>query len=243
MRMGQGHGVRPAYNVQTAVDAEHALIVAQQVTTQPLDNRSLLPMAEAALQAVGSPSQLNVVTDAGYSNGAQVEACETRGIVAHAPANRGLNHRGDGTLYDRRQFEYDGESDTFRCPAGETLRRKGLQKDRHRVLYTASAQACGRCVLKSRCTVSPQRYVYIHLHEAALERMNQRATPQVMRLRRSTVEHPFAALKYHIFGHPRLLLRGLAGAQTEIGLATMVYNLKRMIKVLGAPQLAATLAG
>lgn len=243
MRMGQGHGVRPAYNVQTAVDAEHALIVAQQVTTQPIDNRSLLPMAEAALQAVGSPSQLNVVTDAGYSNGAQVEACETRGIVAHAPANRGLNHRGDGTLYDRRQFEYDGESDTFRCPAGETLRRKGLQKDRHRVLYTASAQACGRCVLKSRCTVSPQRYVYIHLHEAALERMNQRATPQVMRLRRSTVEHPFAALKYHIFGHPRLLLRGLAGAQTEIGLATMVYNLKRMIKVLGAPQLAATLAG
>lgn len=243
MRMGQSHGVRPAYNVQTAVDVEHALIVAHQVTTQPLDNRSLLPMAEAALQAVGSPSQLNVVTDAGYTNGAQVEACETRGIVPHAPANRGVNHRGDGMLYDRRQFEYDGKSDTFRCPAGQSLRRKGLQKDRHRVLYTASAQACGGCALKNRCTVSPQRYVYIHLHDAALERMNKRATPQVMRLRRSTVEHPFAALKYHILGHPRLLLRGLAGAQTEIGLATMVYNLKRMIKVLGAPQLAAALAG
>jgi transposase len=243
MRMGQGHGVRPAYNVQTAVDAEHALIVAQQVTTQPADNRSLLPMAEAAQQAVGSPPRLNVVADGGYSNGAQAEACEARGIVAHAPAKRGVNHSGDGTLYDRSQFAYDAASDTLRCPAGETLRRKGLQKDRNRVLYTAPAQTCGGCALKSGCTASPQRYVYIYLHDQALERMNCRATPQVMRLRRSTVEHPFAALKYHIFGHPRLLLRGLAGARTEIGLATMVYNLKRMIKVLGAPKLAAALAG
>jgi hypothetical protein len=34
-----------------------------------------------------------------------------------------------------------------------------------------------------------------HLHEEALQRMQQRATPEAMRLRRSTVEHPFATLK------------------------------------------------
>ena len=71
--------------------------------------------------------------------------------------------------------------------------------------------------------------------------MNQRATAAIMRLRRSTVEHPFATLKYRIFGHPRLLLRGLAGAQIEIGLGTMAYNLKRMINVLGGTKLAAAL--
>jgi transposase len=64
-----------------------------------------------------------------------------------------------------------------------------------------------------------------------------------MRLRRCTVEHPFATLKYRIFGHPRFLLRGLCGARTEISLATMVYNLKRMIHVLGGGKLAAALAG
>jgi hypothetical protein len=37
-------------------------------------------------------------------------------------------------------------------------------------------------------------------------------------------------------------LRGLGGAQTEISLATMVYNLKRMLNVLGAQNLAAALA-
>ncbi|HZI56924.1 MAG TPA: IS5/IS1182 family transposase, partial [Verrucomicrobiae bacterium] len=58
----------------------------------------------------------------------------------------------------------------------------------------------------------------------------------------ATVEHPFAALKYRIFGHPRFLLRGIGGAQTEIGLATLVYNLKRMLKVLGVKQLRVALA-
>jgi transposase len=67
MRTAGGHA--PAYNVQTAVDAEHALIVAQQVNTEATDNRSLLSMAEAARQAVGAPDSLNVVADAGYSNG------------------------------------------------------------------------------------------------------------------------------------------------------------------------------
>jgi hypothetical protein len=47
------------------------------------------------------------------------------------------------------------------------------------------------------------------------------------------VELPFAALKYRIFGHPRFLLRGLAGAQTEISLATLVYNLKKNAKYPG----------
>jgi hypothetical protein len=51
------------------------------------------------------------------------------------------------------------------------------------------------------------------------------------------VELPFAALKYRIFGHPRFLLRGLTGAQTEISLATLVYNLKRMLNILGGIQL------
>jgi hypothetical protein len=55
-------------------------------------------------------------------------------------------------------------------------------------------------------------------------------------------EHPFATLKYRIFGHPRFLLRGVGGAQTEISLATIAYNLKRMINVLGATNLSRTLA-
>jgi len=240
--MRTSNGFAPAYNVQTAVDTEHALIVAQQVTAEATDNRSLLPMAEAAKAAVGDPPTLNVVADTGYSNGEQAEACEAQGIVPHVPANRAVNNQGDGQLFDRSQFQYNKKTDTFRCPAQQTLTRKQLSRKDRAVYYAAQPEACSACVLKARCTNGVQRLVSRHLHEGALQRMQHRATPEVMRLRRSTVEHPFAALKYRIFGHPRFLLRGLAGAQSEISLATMAYNLKRMRNVLGGTRLRVALA-
>src|SRR5260370_36449072 len=95
--------------------------------------------------------------------------------------------------------------------------------------------------MKLQCTTSSRRIVSRHLHEEALQRMQQRATPEAMRLRRSIVEHPFANLKYRIFGHPRFLLRGLRGAQTEISLAVAAYNLKRMMNILGGHRLSGAL--
>ena len=53
--------IAPAYNVQTAVDAEHALIVTHEVTLDAADNRSLEPMGEAARKALGG-STFNIVT-------------------------------------------------------------------------------------------------------------------------------------------------------------------------------------
>jgi len=234
-------GKVPAYNVQTAVDAEHALIVAQQVSTEATDNRSLEPMAEAAQAAVSEPGQrLNVVADAGYSNGEQAERCESKGIVPHVPANRGVNNRGDGTLFQRSQFLYDEATDTFLCPAGQRLNRR-QRKDRY-IVYAAPPEVCSACPLKSLCTVGKRRLLKKHLQDGVLDRMQQRATAEAMRLRRSIAEHPFAALKYQIFGHPRFLLRGVKGAQTEISLGVMAYNLKRMINVLGGSLLATKLA-
>jgi len=235
-------GLIPAYNVQAAVDAEHALIVAQQVVLQAGDNSSLLPMAEAAKAAVNKPAQtLHVVADAGYSNGEQAEACEAKGILPHVPASRGVNNHGDGTLFDRTEFTYQPQSDTFLCPAGQTLVRKQLSRKDRAVVYAGQAEVCGACALKSRCTTSSRRSVSRHLHEEALQRMQQRATRETMQLRRSTAEHPFANLKYRIFGYPRFLLRGLRGAQTEISLGVAAYNLKRMFNIVGGRRLNAAL--
>jgi transposase len=165
-------GLIPGYNVQAAVDAEHALIVAQQVTDHAADNRSLQPMAEAAQAAVGAPAKtLNVVADAGYSNGEQAEACETKGILPHVPANRAVNNHGDGTLFDRTKFTYQAESDTFLCPASQTLARKQLSLKDRAVYYMGQPEVCGSCALKSRCTTSSQRLISRHLHEEALQRM------------------------------------------------------------------------
>ena len=113
----------------------------QQVTDHPADNRSLQPMAEAAQAVTGGPGQpINVVADAGYSNGEQAEACEASGILPHVPANRGVNNHGDGTLFDRSEFTYQSESDTLLCPAGQTLTRKQLSRKDRAVLYAAQPE-------------------------------------------------------------------------------------------------------
>ena len=197
-----GRQLTPGYNVQTAVDTEHALIVAHKVTTNANDQRMLLPMAEAAKLAVGSPPSLNVIADGGYSNGEQSETCEAQGIVPYVPPKRTVNNHGGGKLFDRTEFVYDEKSDTFRCPAGQTLWRKHFSKKDRAVMYTPRRKVCGSCALKSRCTLGPRRHVSRNLHEHALQRMQQRTTAEVMRLRGSTVEHPFATIKYRIFGHP-----------------------------------------
>jgi hypothetical protein len=73
-RLKIGRQLTPGYNVQTAVDVEHALIVAHKVTTDANDQRMLLPMTEAAKQAVGSP---NPTTRADVSR-AMKSRCEKR---------------------------------------------------------------------------------------------------------------------------------------------------------------------
>lgn len=234
-------GKVPAYNVQIAVDAEHALIIAQQVKQEATDNRCLQPMAEAAQAAVGEPGKtMHVVADTGYSNGEQAAACEAQKIVAHVPANRSVNNQGDGTLFDRSAFQYDEASNTLLCPAGQRLHRR--QQKKRCIVYAGQREVCGACPLKSQCTVGPRRLVKRHVHDAALKRMQERATPEAMRLRRCTAEHPFATLKYRIFGLPRFLLRGLKGAQTEISLAVMAYNLKRMMNLIGGQWMSMKLA-
>ncbi|MHB1698620.1 MAG: IS1182 family transposase [Acidobacteriaceae bacterium] len=230
----------PAYNVQTAVDAEHALIVAHSVILDASDIRCLKPMVDAAKKALEVDS-FNVVADAGYSNGEQFAQCEEMGIVPYVPVIRTVNNQGGGTLFGREDFRYEPEADRYICPGNKALLRKHTNlKDRY-TMYKPSSADCGSCPLRSRCTQAPRRGLARHLFEDALNRMQDRVTPEAMKLRRSTVEHPFATIKYRIFGHPRLLMRGLSDARIEIGIATMAYNLKPITKVLGASELTKAL--
>ena len=145
--MHTAHCVVPAYNVQTAVDAEHALIVTHEVTVEKSDKRSLQPMAEAAQKTVGDPPSLNVVADGAYCNGAQAEACEAKGIVPHVPAQRGINNRRDGTLFARTRFHYDAASDRSAVSPDKPSPVKDYRK-RSIAYSTAPAAACGNYALK-----------------------------------------------------------------------------------------------
>lgn len=232
MKTNEGKAV--AYNVQTAVDAKNKLVVHHEVTSEFNEQRSLLPLASAAKQALGV-ERLNVVADAGYSNGQQAKQCEDAGITPYVPTRRATNNQDDGIYFDRSAFVYDPSSDTYRCPAGEVLRRKTISSEDRLVLYTTTG--CGGCTLKRQCTKAKQRWVSRHFEEDALQRMRERiaANPQAMALRRETAEHPFANLKHRILGNGRLLMRGMRGASGEMALAVLAYNFRRALNLLGAP--------
>ena len=232
MKTGDGPATL-GYNVQSAVDARHSLIVAHAVTDELADNRSLAAMAQAAQRSTGG-ERLKVVADPGYSNAEQAAQCEACGILPYVPANRSRNNQGEGHYFDKSRFDYDAASDRYRCPAGQWLARKQLYRPARAVFYSTSA--CGACALKARCTGAKQRIVSRLIDEAALERAQARVAgaPHAMALRRQTVEHPFATLKYRILSHGRFLLRGLHGAGTEMALAVLAYNFRRAFNLLGA---------
>jgi transposase len=239
MKTGQGPAA-VAYNVQSAVDAKCKLVVHHEVTNESTDSRSLLPMALAAKEVLKADT-LNVVADAGYSNGQQAKLCEGVGITPYLPVQRAENNQGEGTYFDRSVFSYDERSDSYRCPAGQTLRRKG-NTSTQLVLYTTTA--CGGCALKPQCTGAKQRWVSRHPAEKALERMRKRLQcfPRAMAIRRETVEHPFANLKHRILGNGRFLVRGIAGAGAEMALAVLAYNFRRALNLLGSSAMRQRLA-
>jgi len=229
--MGFGRGAKPpSYNVQTAVDADTGLILHHEVTDEATDNRMLHPMATATKEALEQDA-LTVVADAGYSNGAQASACEVDGITPCVPANRAINNHGDGTLFDRAAFVYEAGSDTFRCPAGRRLVRRQLHRDGTNVIY--GSNDCSGCALKPQCTTAARRSVTRHLHEDALNRMNERATPDMMQRRRCAAEHPFGTIKRMMAGG-RFLTRNLKGTRTEMALSVLVYNMLRAINIRAA---------
>ena len=65
-----------------------------------------------------------------------------------------------------------------------------------------------------------------------------RAQPQKMRLRKALCEHPFGTIK-RWFGYTHFLLKGLAIVRTEWSLITLVYNLKRVLKLVSLEKLLA----
>jgi len=70
------------YNVQTAVETEHHLIVAHEVTNVGSDRRQLARMAKQAQEIVPG-QELQAIADRGYFNGEEVLACDQAGITAY----------------------------------------------------------------------------------------------------------------------------------------------------------------
>ena len=91
---GRGSGV-VGYNVQVAVDTEHHLIVAHEVTNTGSDRSQLANIAKEA-KAVLHVEKLEAVADRGYFNGEEILACDRAGITVTLPKPMTSGAKSDG---------------------------------------------------------------------------------------------------------------------------------------------------
>lgn len=129
---GRGTGM-VGYNVQTAVESQHHLIVAHEVTNDCSDRSHLVSMANQARDATGQPNP-TVLADRGYYKGEEIFECERQGITALVPKPLTSNSKAAGR-FDKRDFIYIAEHDEYRCPSGE---RAIISIHRHRAWNAAA---------------------------------------------------------------------------------------------------------
>ena len=228
---GRGTGM-VGYNVQTAVDTQHHLIVAHEVTNAGHDRTQLHHMAQQAKEALGCKS-LEVVADRGYFSGTELLACEQSGITVYLPKPQTSGNIKQGR-FSKRDFIYDADRDEYQCPAGERLIWRFETEEKGLKIHKYWSSNCPQCTIKAQCTTSQYRRVARWEHEAVIDAVESRLDqePERMRVRRSTVEHPFGTLKAWM-GHSHFQMRTLKHVSTEMSLHVLAYNLKRVINIMG----------
>ncbi|MFY0613381.1 MAG: IS1182 family transposase [Hyphomicrobiaceae bacterium] len=220
------------YNVQAAVDTEHHLIVAHEVTNIGTDRHQLADMAELAREELGSET-LDVVADRGYYEGDNIKTCEDADITVTLPRPQTSGSKAEGR-FGKQDFVYVAADDVYRCPAGERLTYRYQTVERGKTIHRYWTNVCKGCALKAECTTGSERRISRWEHEAVLEKVQRRLdhNPDAMRVRRSTVEHPFGTIKCWM-GATHFLTMTLPKVATEMALNVLAYNMKRVIAIMG----------
>lgn len=236
-----------AYSANYLIDTDNGVILDVEAT------RSIRQAEVGATRTMVSrvhqrhdlkPERL--IADTAYGSGPMLGWLVDHGIAPHIPVID-KSGRNDGT-FERADFTYDTENDAYICPDGKELKqyRRAFTKprepkpDKDGILrYRARRSDCDACNLKSRCCPKePQRKVTRSVHEPSRDvaRAIAQTTQYAISCKlRKKVEMLFAHLK-RILGLGRLRLCGPCGARDEFHLAATAQNLRKLAKLITAPQ-------
>jgi transposase len=228
-------GLHCGYHDHYAVDGGKARIILEVLVT-PADVMENLPFLDMLWRACFRwrirPRQ--VTGDTTYGTVENIVVVEDQKIHAYVPLPD-FDQRTP--FYGTSRFTYDPECDEFRCPEGQTLRRRTAKYTEGVVVYRAAAATCNACPLKAACTASSQgRQVHRSLYAEYLDRVRAyHQTPayeKAMAKRKVWVEPLFGEAKdWH--GLSRFRLRGLWQVNVEALLIATGQNLKRLLRKRG----------
>jgi transposase len=228
-------GTRLRYKQHRVVDDAKGVITAQVTTGGAVpEDGQLMGLVEQHHLHTGVASQ-TVVADSQYGTSENYLACADREIQAHM-ADWKTHHQG-GTptkQFSSDQFDYDPTTDTYRCPAGQTLHR--YQRCAHKPAweYKAKPSICAHCPLRTQCTSSRSgRRVRRYERQDQLDQLralaNSPAARKDRRRRQHLIEGSFAdAANNH--GFKRSRWRRLWRQQIQNHLIAACQNLRILLR-------------
>jgi hypothetical protein len=222
------------YNVQSAVDTKHHLIVEHDVTMTV--DRGQLTSVAAQVQKTLRKKDITIIADKGYFSRNDIKATQDLGMTANVPQTDTSGSAKKG-IFNKSLFKYDKNKDIFICPAGKELpHRRNVTEDGLEQKVYVNHIACRDCTIRDKCTKSlkeprkMKRWVHEHIIDAMQQRLEDDADMPV--LRKQTVEHPFGTIKMWM-GATHFLMKRKKNVSIEMSLHVLAYNLKRMMSIMG----------
>ena len=251
MKQGDG-GYAPSYNLQISTDSAARVITGVDVTQAATDYEQLIPAVDRIKETMGQDPE-QVVTDGGFTKRENIIEMEQRGVDYIGSMGTGvaqsagqMDRRGVDPAFRPPAFTYDQVSETYRCPAGKTLKYIGKenQPGRTNYRYRASGAECQACEFKSKCCPQTERHGRMIVRgvdapEVArfIAKMETDEAKQIYKQRGAIAEFPNAWIKDKI-GLRQFRLRGLIKVGMEALWACLTYNIKQWIRLRWRPRWA-----
>ena len=233
------------YNAQTVVDGKHGLIASADVVNENNDLHQFSSQIKQAAETLGKKPQ-TACADSGYSDIDELEKVDEQGINVVVPTTRQASEKEPGP-FDKSNFKYDRDSDSYTCPTGKILKYRQTHIRRERKEYLPDAGVCQKCANFGVCTKSSggrkvTRLLKEDLRQKLERQYEQPDNQQIYKLRKQKVELPFGHIKHNL-KVSGFLLRGLAGVRAEMSILSSCFNIVRAISIIGVSELITRLAG
>jgi transposase len=224
-----------SYQVHRAVDGRSEVITATETTPGDVNEaHEMISLLENHHRNTGRQAD-TVAADSKYGTIENFLECHDRGIEAHMPdLKESTARRIQGqNIFPEERFEYDRQTDTYRCPAGNRLKPKSLHMSRQSRDYGSPKKVCAVCQLREQCTRNKSgRTIKRHLRQEELDRMREASrsarAKRDIQTRKHLMERSFA--RGGRYGFDRARWRGLWRVQIQEYLISAVQNIEVLLR-------------
>lgn len=226
-------GVIQGFNPQVAVDEDHHFIVGLEMSNSSSDQKQFQPVLDSIQENTGRTPQ-TVTADAGYFSADNIQAAEAAKTDAYIAA--GKEGKQSKNAYDKTNFHYDDQTDTYTCPAGKLLERKSILHENNPEKPTKwiyECAACSDCPFISECVKgkSGKRTLTRTESDPIREKMRTKVQSDdgkaIYRKRKGIVEPAWGEMK-EVQGFRQFHLRGEEKVEGEFTLLAISYNLRKL---------------